>query len=83
MSTTDGANGNGGILPQGIPAEGIPKLRQEWITRRREEAARSGDGNITQMHFARKGQVTEEMLYVAGREKISPELVRAKIAEGK
>ena len=42
-----------------------------------------GDNNMTQMHFARKGQVTEEMLYVAGREKISPELVRSRIAEGK
>jgi len=64
-------------------SEGIPKLRQEWIARRREEASRSGDGNVTQMHFARQGLVTEEMLYVAGREKLSPELVRTRIAEGK
>ncbi len=85
MSATNGSNGNDNksISPHGIPSEGIPKLRQEWIARRREEAARSGDGNLTQMHFARKGQVTEEMLFVAEREKISPELVRSKIAEGK
>ena len=85
MSAANGSNGNENqsVSPHGIPAEGLPKLRQEWIARRREEAARSGDDNITQMHFARKGQVTEEMLFVAEREKITPELVCSKIAEGK
>ena len=71
------------ISPHDIPTDGIPKLRQEWIARRREESARSGDNNVSQMHYARKGQVTEEMLFVAEREKISPELVRSKLAEGK
>ncbi|HTV60010.1 MAG TPA: phosphomethylpyrimidine synthase ThiC, partial [Verrucomicrobiae bacterium] len=35
------------------------------------------------MHFARKGLLTEEMLYVATREKISPELVRDEVARGR
>jgi phosphomethylpyrimidine synthase len=39
--------------------------------------------NVTQMHFARKGIVTEEMQYVAQREKVSAELVRAEIARGR
>ncbi|HEY3771262.1 MAG TPA: phosphomethylpyrimidine synthase ThiC [Candidatus Angelobacter sp.] len=57
--------------------------REEWITRRREHAARTGDSNVSQMHFARKGLITEEMLYVAGKEKIRPELVRDEIAAGR
>src|SRR5258708_10731800 len=35
------------------------------------------------MHFARKGLVTEEMIYVAEREKLSPEQVRAEVAAGR
>src|ERR1700692_1793830 len=59
MSGENGTNGKriGTISPHDISSEGIPKLRQEWIARRREEGQRSGDGNMTQMHFARKGLV--------------------------
>ena len=60
-----------------------PKLREEWITRRRAETAKTGDENVSQMHFARKGLVTEEMLYVAEREKLSPETVRDEVATGR
>jgi phosphomethylpyrimidine synthase len=59
------------------------KLREEWITRRREQAARTGDNNVSQMHYARKGLITEEMLYVAEREKLKPELVRDEVAAGR
>src|ERR1700753_1432224 len=64
-------------------SEAKPKLREEWITRRREHAARTGDSNVSQMHFARKGLITEEMLYVADKEKIRPELIRDEIAIGR
>ena len=37
---------------------------------------------MSQMHFARLGKVTEEMAYVAHKEKISAELVRSEIAKG-
>jgi phosphomethylpyrimidine synthase len=40
-------------------------------------------GNITQMHFARRGIVTPEMEFVAIREKVSPEFVRSEIARGR
>src|SRR5690348_11640964 len=60
-----------------------PKVREEWIARRRAEATRTGDENFSQMHFARKGLVTEEMMYVAEREKVSPETVRDEVASGK
>ena len=78
------ANGNGSDNgnPKGIPGTGIPKMRAEWIARRRAEAARTGDSNMSQMHFARKGLITEEMLYVAEREKLTPEAVRAEVASG-
>ena len=64
------------------PAPESPRLRAEWIARRRAEAARSGDDNMSQMHFARKGLVTEEMLYVAEREKLTPETVRSEVGLG-
>ena len=84
MSGNNGSNGNGNntVSPHELPSAGIPKLRQEWIARRKEEAARTGDTTVTQMHYARKGLITEEMLYVADREKITAELVRTKVAEG-
>jgi phosphomethylpyrimidine synthase len=59
------------------------KPREEWIVRRREQAARTGDNNVSQMHYARKGLITEEMLYVAEREKLKPELVRDEVAGGR
>jgi phosphomethylpyrimidine synthase len=59
------------------------KPREEWIARRREQAARTGDNNVSQMHYARKGLITEEMLYVAEREKLKPELVRDEVAAGR
>ena len=60
-----------------------PRPREEWIVRRREQAAHSGDDNVSQMHFARKGLITEEMLYVAEREKLPPTLVRDEVAAGR
>jgi phosphomethylpyrimidine synthase len=59
------------------------KPREDWIVRRREQAARTGDSNVSQMHYARKGLITEEMLYVADREKLKPELVRDEVAAGR
>ncbi len=65
------------------PTLEILKPRAEWIDRRKAEAARTGDTNMSQMHFARKGLITEEMAYVARREQIVPELVRDEIAAGR
>jgi phosphomethylpyrimidine synthase len=70
----NGTNGNGSARPA---------LRGDWVAKRKAEAARSGDANLSQMHFARKGMVTEEMEYVAAREKITAELVREEVARGR
>src|SRR5512135_1068165 len=61
----------------------IQKPRVEWTAKRRAEAARSGDDNFSQMHLARQGVVTEEMAYVAQRERVTPELVRDEVARGR
>ena len=52
-------------------------LRTDWLARRTDDRVR------TQMHYARKGIVTEEMAFVAAREKVSPELVRDEVARGR
>jgi phosphomethylpyrimidine synthase len=61
----------------------ILQPRAEWIVRRKAEAAGTGAINMSQMHFARKGKITEEMEFVARRESISPELIRSEIAAGR
>src|SRR5215831_14551067 len=59
-------------------------LRDSWIEKRESAAAASnGSRNMSQMHFARQGFITEEMRYVAKREKLEPELVRNEVARGR
>ena len=66
--------------PQGHdPKDGIPKRRTDWIAPR---IAR-GDTNFSQMHYARKGIVTEEMQFVAAREGMDAEFVRQEVAAGR
>jgi phosphomethylpyrimidine synthase len=48
----------------------------------RPREALRGIGNITQLHYARKGVVTPEMEFVALRENMDPEFVRAEVARG-
>jgi phosphomethylpyrimidine synthase len=69
-------------------------LRDAWIEKRLAAASTNGSGrkeaetspvnaNVTQMHYARQGVVTEEMEYVARRERLTPELVRDEVARGR
>jgi phosphomethylpyrimidine synthase len=51
--------------------------RATWVKSRENDPVR------TQMHYARRGVITEEMLYVARRESLSPELVRDEVARGR
>ncbi|HUQ63019.1 MAG TPA: phosphomethylpyrimidine synthase ThiC [Acidimicrobiales bacterium] len=39
--------------------------------------------NVTQMHYAKRGEITPEMEFVAIREGLEPEFVRAEIARGR
>jgi phosphomethylpyrimidine synthase len=52
-------------------------MRTEWVKQRTNDKIR------TQMHYARKGMITGEMEYVARRENLSPELIRAEVARGR
>ncbi len=42
-----------------------------------------GTGGVTQLHYARRGEVTEEMEFVALREGMTPEFVRSEVARGR
>ncbi|MEV0792836.1 phosphomethylpyrimidine synthase ThiC [Kribbella sp. NPDC050459] len=53
---------------------GLPALRREWIAGREPR---------TQLGHARAGVITEEMRYVALREGLDPEFVRAEVARGR
>ncbi len=59
--------------------KGLPRNRQPWI----DERAKTDDGNVTQMHYARKGIITNEMKFVAIREGCEAEFVRSEIARGR
>jgi phosphomethylpyrimidine synthase len=72
MPSPNGDNGNG--------HSGAARPRAEWIALRKSE---NKDGNFSQMRYARRGVVTEEMKYVARREKVAPELVRDEVARGR
>jgi phosphomethylpyrimidine synthase len=52
-------------------------MRADWIAKRR------GQANVTQLHLARRGLVTEEMAFVAARERLAPEVVRDEVARGR
>ena len=52
-------------------------MRTEWVS------ARKGQTNVSQMHYARKGVVTEEMAYVAKIENLPESLVMEEVARGR
>src|SRR5436309_12214210 len=69
MTPTNGNNGNS-----------VPQPRAQWLAQRKSE---NRDGNFSQMHYARQGVITEEMHYVAQREKLAADLVRDEVARGR
>ncbi len=50
---------------------------------RKYALSRKGQDNVSQMHYARQGIITEEMEYVANREQLPVELVREEVAKGR
>lgn len=67
--------------PEGVdPRNGLPARREPWVA---DRLAKNTDGNLTQLHYARAGQITEEMRFVAIRENVEPEFVRAEVAAGR
>src|SRR5947207_2660275 len=59
-------------------------LRDSWIEEREAGVAgTNGNRNVSQMHLARQGVASEEMQFVANREKLEPELIRSEVARGR
>jgi len=79
MAPTNGSRGDGNQT-DGANGHHVPQPRAEWILRRQ---AANLDGNFSQMHYARAGAISEEMDYVAHREKLAPELIRDEVARGR
>ncbi|MCC6264817.1 MAG: phosphomethylpyrimidine synthase ThiC [Bryobacterales bacterium] len=52
-------------------------MRTDWVRQRTSDEA------PTQMYYARRGVVTEEMRHVAKRESLEPELIRSEVARGR
>jgi phosphomethylpyrimidine synthase len=73
MAAVNGNSSGNGSTP-------VPVPRAEWLAKRKAE---NQDGNFSQMRYARRGVVTEEMQYIAFREKLAPELVRDEVARGR
>ena len=72
--------------------QGLPPLRRHWIHSRGDVEPGAGGRwglrarpgrRVTQMHYARRGEITPEMEFVALREGVAPELVRDEIARGR
>src|SRR5437016_2099572 len=66
--------------PQGHdPKRGLPRRRRPWL----ESRLAGRETNVTQMHLAKRGIVTEEMRFCALRENVEPEFVRSEVARGR
>jgi phosphomethylpyrimidine synthase len=74
--------------------QGLPALRAAWIDARSDTDTVRTQGRLavrgakagaaaTQLHYARKGEVTAEMEFVALREGLPAEFVRAEVARGR
>jgi phosphomethylpyrimidine synthase len=76
---------------------GLPPMRRDWIVsrgdvdevdaigpgpKRRALRAQAGRG-VTQLHYARRGDVTPEMDFIALREGLPAEFVRSEVARGR
>jgi phosphomethylpyrimidine synthase len=78
--------------PQGFDVKGgLPKLRAEWIRARDVEQTGSGayrakanaGAGVTQLAYARRGEITPEMRFIALREGFDAEFVRSEVARGR
>src|SRR3954454_5621080 len=56
---------------------------ESWQGEPRPPLRAAPGGCVTQMHYARRGEVTDEMAFVAARETLAPEFVRDEIARGR
>ena len=55
----------------------------DWVPEGLRRPVLKGTTRVTQLHYARRGEVTAEMEYVAAREGFDPEFVRSEVARGR
>ncbi|WP_310756205.1 phosphomethylpyrimidine synthase ThiC [Candidatus Palauibacter soopunensis] len=60
------------------PRDDAPELPSTLV-----RATRRGNGPVTQMHYARHGEITPEMAFIAVREGMDPSFVRDEVARGR
>jgi len=76
------------------PQAGLPALRADWIAARGDvDVVRQGalrpilrarrDAAVTQLTYARRGEITPEMAFIATREGLPADFVRSEIARGR
>jgi phosphomethylpyrimidine synthase len=63
--------------------EADPQLAQLRFSASRKPLRAKPGRCVTQMHYAKRGEITPEMEFVALREGVSPELVRDEVARGR
>ena len=63
--------------------EAMPELDAIRFTEQRKPRRAKPGANVSQMHYARRGEITSEMEFVAIREGVAPEFVRDEIARGR
>jgi phosphomethylpyrimidine synthase len=63
--------------------EAMPELDSIRFNSKRKPRRAKAGANVTQMHYARRGEITREMEFVAIREGMAPEFVRDEIARGR
>ncbi len=71
------ATGNASTIGNGNGTNGMAPSPDRPILRARPGAT------VTQLHYARRGEITPEMEFVAIREGVEPELVRSELARGR
>ncbi len=66
-----------------IPYEEPYKLKKDGLIFNNKPLPKKGNTTITQLHYAKKGIITEEMDYVAKRENVEPQFVLDEIKAGR
>ena len=68
-----------------LPARtrGDERTRRRALPAPRKPRRAKPGANVTQMHYARRGEITREMEFIALREGVEPEFVRDEVARGR
>jgi len=75
--------GRGDTVVRGVWEPKVGEASAADVPQALRHEVRGGSGTVTQMHYARKGEITPEMEFVAIREGMDPELIRSEVARGR